>query len=401
MSVPEILKGYNNSSRIFKNAKKYQTIMSKGDDAMGIVSKQMKKDYEMFSKFIESGFGDNFGNELYDIARIGSRADMTGKNVIAKSFNKVTGFNAEMNNAMDNFSRMAMFQHAENSVNFVSKIGAKTPAEAVRLALFDYMDLSPNEQNVIKRVIPFYTFMKKNLAFQMKNITNNPVKYTNLRKFINSTWDAAGIEKEDAKPYERNNMWIPIPGMTKDGKYTVLKTNLPMADFGEFLDNPLKKTVGAISPIAKMPFELATNKQIFSDMPISDFDGQKGNMFKSDFFDGISRKNEYALSQTGLDVPLRTAYAPFAAGAKFFGGDKSFASSAQAVGEGLRLMSEGDVEKNQTARDYEILQRLQDGLKLAKQEMNGDVPTQNELMKRGLDTKDLRKKMEAMLMKFR
>lgn len=404
MSPIAIAQSYTRSSKIIANYAKYQKMIKAGTKN---IPDNILQDVEKYKAFKAAGFGGDFANELYDLnGMLGKGDKLVSQNPLAKGTRAITGINAKLNNTMDNYSRLAMFDHATRNAKFVEKLGVNNAAEATRLALFDYMDLSPAEQNVIKKIIPFYTFMKKNLAFQFKNVMKNPVKYTSLKKTINATWDAAGIEQEDAKPYELSSMWIPIPGLTKDGKYTVLKTNLPMADFGEFLDNPGKKVLGSLSPIVKAPFEMATNKQIFTGLPISEFAGQKGNMFKSDVIpglkNGINRKVEYALSQTGLDVPLRTGLSAVNAAVGFAKSDtKSGGSLVQTIGEGMRIMATSDTEANQVSRDYELLQRLQDALKLVKQEYGGTVPTQNELIKQGLETDDLRKKMEQMLMKYR
>ena len=50
----------------------------------------------------------------------------------------------------------------------MNKMGLDNPYTFVRTALFDPKDLSGTEKDILKRLIPFYTFTKKNLAFQMK-----------------------------------------------------------------------------------------------------------------------------------------------------------------------------------------------------------------------------------------
>jgi hypothetical protein len=47
-------------------------------------------------------------------------------------------------------------------------------SELVKEALFDYSDLSKFEQNVFKRAYPFYTWTRKNIELQARNITQRP-----------------------------------------------------------------------------------------------------------------------------------------------------------------------------------------------------------------------------------
>lgn len=65
--------------------------------------------------------------------------------------------------------------------HFITKMrqGA-SPEEAmwsVKKYLFDYADLTTFERDVMKQVIPFYTWMRKNIPLQFQAIMNNPGRY--------------------------------------------------------------------------------------------------------------------------------------------------------------------------------------------------------------------------------
>ena len=51
-------------------------------------------------------------------------------------------------------------------------------AYSVKKHLFDYGHLTTFEQKFMKRVIPFYTFMRNNVPLQMENVVTQPGKYT-------------------------------------------------------------------------------------------------------------------------------------------------------------------------------------------------------------------------------
>jgi hypothetical protein len=70
-------------------------------------------------------------------------------------------------------------------------------AEEVKKALFDYSELTPTEQR-IKKVVPFYTYMRKNTPLQLKSLVGNPGKASNLAHFRDNM--QAGAPEIDGKP---------------------------------------------------------------------------------------------------------------------------------------------------------------------------------------------------------
>ena len=56
----------------------------------------------------------------------------------------------------------------------------KASAESVKKYLFDYSDLTWGEQNILKRVMPFYTWTRKNVPLQIEQFFNQPGKFSNV-----------------------------------------------------------------------------------------------------------------------------------------------------------------------------------------------------------------------------
>jgi hypothetical protein len=72
---------------------------------------------------------------------------------------------------LENNARLAHFMWA------MDKYGdAEMAAQSVKKYLFNYADLTPFERRVMKRTIPFYTFMRKNTALMLKSTAENPGK---------------------------------------------------------------------------------------------------------------------------------------------------------------------------------------------------------------------------------
>lgn len=200
-----------------------------------------------------------------------------GKSGIGAFYEKVVDFNFTLAEDLDDWNRYATYLWAMDKY--------KDPVKAfntVNETLFDYTHLTPFEKDVMKRVIPFYTFMKNNIVFQLNNVGKNPQQYAKLlRSYKYFSEDIADIKPEDMPEYMSGNMWLPIPtGVDSSDKETLtfLKLNLPASDFFEFIENPLSKGVQSLTFPVKMAWEFGTNRDVFSGAPITEFAGQKDAM---------------------------------------------------------------------------------------------------------------------------
>ena len=188
---------------------------------------------------------------------------------------------------------------------------------------------------------------------------------------------------------KKENFWIPIPGFTKDGKYTAIKTNLPIGDLAEWFESPLVKGVSALTPLVRAPFELATGVQTFTGRPIQDFPGQKGYVFPN-----IPRNLEYLIGQTGLDVPASVIRNIGKTGAELLrleGTDP--ASLASAIPSAF---SAGDLERAERGRAYDELNRVRDLYAYYRQEL-GEIPTISEIENKNPNQIKIRSRMENLL----
>lgn len=349
---------------ILPNFAKADKILRKGEELLmketlgEVISSADKKILDLYKEFIQNGFHKTSG-KLWEIPEEILKKSPEKEHI----FREIQKLNNAANEAIDKRFRLALLMYAKENPDIYRKVGIESPAAFVRYVLFDPEDLSAVERNTLRKIIPFYTFAKKNLAFQLKNFTDNPVRYRRLQKAISSLWDIEGIDVKDIESYKRENFWIPIPGLSKDGKYVALKTNLPLGDLAEFADSPLRRVVSSLSPAIRAPFELTANRQMFTNLPIQEFKGQKGYIIPE-----LTRRQEYLLSQTGLDVPVAT-------GADIIRGIRNLAKNQiespfdfidQTVGRSL--FSTGDVEKAAIARAYDEIRRIEGLMKYYKQE---------------------------------
>jgi hypothetical protein len=274
------------------------------------------------------------------------------KNPIPKAFDA----SRDLGTYIDEHARFGLYKWA------LDKGKAKTPEEAaslVREVLFDYGKLTEFEKGV-KRVIPFYTWMRNNIPFQLKNLFLQPKKYSTMEKGRQMAFGLTGIEQETSPEWLEESFAFPVYGDgTGDGKF--LGLNLPLADISQ-LSNPFKMLVDSASPLIKTPIEFGANYDLFRGQPLEQFEGEKGNI-------------------GGLQVPKKAAHVINQLGAV-----RNFANHTGRAqkGDWLNIIT-GNMLKGLNSeqatyfKNVETLQELQDALARYKQEYGELPPTLAEI----------------------
>ena len=139
--------------------------------------------------------------------------------------------------------------------------------------LFDYQNLTPFEQTFLKRLIPFYTFTRKNLEGQVRNIMSTPGRASAQITAFRTLGDViAGDNLTD----EEKKV---LPDWMTRGFTTLSKRDGNAAEifssFGTPLEQPFQTFtpnafLGSITPILRVPMEMATGQNFFYGKPISE-----------------------------------------------------------------------------------------------------------------------------------
>lgn len=151
----------------------------------------------------------------------------------------------------------------------------KSVKEALDLAAkagFDYRALTPFESKVLRRIIPFYSFTRKNLELQLKTLGENPQRVSNIMKAMR---DAQG----DVSPEEKQF----LPDFVKEGFFTkvgndkygqpqfITQYGTPIEQFaGLFGENQVLRTISQFNPLLKAPIELGIGKDSFRKQDLKD-----------------------------------------------------------------------------------------------------------------------------------
>ena len=127
----------------------------------------------------------------------------------------------------------------------------------VRKAHFDYEDVTDFERKVMKRLLPFYTWSRKNIPFQLEMLVSRPGRFSAFPKFINEMETASGDSSEDIVPdFIRKSMGFKLP----IGGGTYLLPQIGAADL-RLLEYP-EQFKGMLTPSIRFPLELITGRSL-------------------------------------------------------------------------------------------------------------------------------------------
>lgn len=190
------------------------------------------------------------------------------------TFKKLMGKPTEIGSAIEDQGKL---------VNFMANLDlGKSFTEAgehVDKFLFDYSDVTKFENEAMKRIFPFYTWMRKNAPLQLEQMLTNPKRYMPVAKAINNMEDMVDknkrIDKNKVPAFARDWVQLPFNIMGDNGNEEALmwSNNLPYLDVNK-IPNILSPKDSAVnifessSPLIKMPVELGTNYNYFFDRKI-------------------------------------------------------------------------------------------------------------------------------------
>ena len=175
-------------------------------------------------------------------------------------------------------------------IHFASQVGQgksfEEAAESANKFLFDYSDITQFEASVMKRIIPYYTWLRKNGALQLEQMLEQPEKYQMVAK-VQSGVSSMTADEDRVNPFFVNDFaldWIQLPfSITNpEGKEEPVLWNpaMPFMDVSR-IPNPmhpidsLKNLFTQSNPLFKVPLEQIANRNVFFDQPIVDTDKWK------------------------------------------------------------------------------------------------------------------------------
>jgi len=148
----------------------------------------------------------------------------------------------------------------------------------VRKFNIDYADLTPFEQNTMRRIVPYYTWLRKNVPLQLEMAAMRPGRLAVVPKGQRAIETLLGTDKNETgqiiPKWIREMAGVSLRG-EGEGKNAVYWTPPnPMTDpiglFSGTKQENVAQLLSQTNPFLRMPFEYATGKTLFSGAPIKD-----------------------------------------------------------------------------------------------------------------------------------
>jgi hypothetical protein len=176
----------------------------------------------------------------------------------------------------------------------------ETASLASRTAQYDYSLMSGAERNVMRRLIPFYSFSRRNLPYVLEKMTQDPA--------IPAATVRAGTGLRDPGQFVPGYIGegVAVPLGQEDGQQRYLSSfGLPIEDewvkaLGDLGDprRAMQQVAGGLTPILKYPLEEATGVQLHSGRKLDDLRSTAAGSLFGLLSDDYARPLSQLLSNT-------------------------------------------------------------------------------------------------------
>ncbi len=193
----------------------------------------------------------------------------------------------------DHWVRLAHFADVISKSKQPLRIAIEQAARRVKKFHPDGTDLTGFEQNVLRRVIPFYSWMRKATPLVIEGALMRPHISMAFPKIMANMQLATGIESEGpGDPFPMDQMfpdWLkekgvgpalnPGSGLGRDETwrgespgYTIINPTNPLIDQIAQLGSPGKTLLSSLTPGARIPIELLTGQSTLG-IPLENIEG--------------------------------------------------------------------------------------------------------------------------------
>lgn len=194
---------------------------------------------------------------------------------------KLYGAATRASELRDHWVRLAHFTDVLSKSNQPLRVAIEQAGRRVRKFHPDGMDLTGFEQNVLRRVIPFYSWMRKATPLVIEGMLMRPHISMAFPKAMADMQLATGIESEGpGDPFPVDQMfpeWLkekgigpilqPGSGLGRDETwrgeapgYTIINPTNPLLDQLGQIGSPGKTLLSSLTPGIKLPIELLTGQ---------------------------------------------------------------------------------------------------------------------------------------------
>lgn len=167
-------------------------------------------------------------------------------------------------------------EHQQKATAYVTALGqGKSVKDALKLAEnagFDYRMLTRFESQIMRRLVPFYSFTRFNIGLQMKTLGENPQRINHVLKFFENIGEKPTQEEKEGLPdYIKESIGIKLPDTTEGLKQYISSFGTPIEAFTNlFNKDVILNTISQMNPTIKTPIELGIGKDSFRKKDLQD-----------------------------------------------------------------------------------------------------------------------------------
>lgn len=199
---------------------------------------------------------------------------------------------------------------------------AERSSQQVRKHHPDGSDLAQFEKDVMRRGVTFYSWVRKTIPLVVEHILMNPGRFMMYPKAMYNIAQGHGIDlhsMEDPFPMDqlfpsflRESIQGPVAGQA--GSYTAVKAGIPGVDIlDDYFYGPEQTwntLLGSVTPIARVPTELAFKTKAQDQIPILDFSDYIGQQIPNmRYADQASNAITGRTISSGFTDPMRESKA--------------------------------------------------------------------------------------------
>lgn len=177
---------------------------------------------------------------------------------------------------IETWTRLAQF--IDCLENGMDKFAA---AREVRKFHVDYKDLTLFERKYMRNLMPYYTYMRKNVPIQFKLLLERQNKINIIGQLVDSMYEAVEADNGGnpliVPDYLKEGIAIPL-NVDDEGNVQYLNWGVPVADIGRFKYNMremlMENFFSMWSPLVKAPLEYSTNQNMMYGSDLERYEGQ-------------------------------------------------------------------------------------------------------------------------------
>lgn len=170
----------------------------------------------------------------------------------------------------------SFIEHQQKGTAYITALKqGKTIDEALTLATkagFDYRALTPFEAKFMRRLIPFYSFTRKNIELQLQTLGEHPERINQILAVISNAGDKATDEENQHLPaYLKNSLGIKLADTPEGIAQYISNFGTPVEAFADLINgNPILKGISMMNPLIKAPTEIGIGKDSFRQKDLKD-----------------------------------------------------------------------------------------------------------------------------------